>query len=147
MIRGGRNADSRGRNKGGKSKPRDDLATETYIEYGGADVENAVAFTDSEEILTLRASAMSHNDHDPKDKSENEEIENINVDGRRERGSTRQTCRKVIVKQTSFDVTYKVKEGPGLNADGTRLRDEMWMAKELPKIPWEGHNEWKGPDR
>ncbi|KUJ17191.1 uncharacterized protein LY89DRAFT_734174 [Mollisia scopiformis] len=42
-----------------------------------------------------------------------------------------------IIKQTSFDVSFKVNEGEGVNIDGTRRRDEMWMTKELPKIPWE----------
>lgn len=46
---------------------------------------------------------------------------------------------RAIVKETTIDVSFKVTEGESVNADGTRRRDEMWLAKELPKIPWEAH--------
>jgi hypothetical protein len=42
---------------------------------------------------------------------------------------------QAIIKQTTIDVTFKTTEGEAVNPDGTRRRDDLWMAKELPKIP------------
>ncbi|KAH6684095.1 hypothetical protein B0J14DRAFT_631585 [Halenospora varia] len=48
-------------------------------------------------------------------------------------------CGRAVVKETTYDFSYDKGSGSQSSGeDGEEARRKMWLAKDLPKIPWEG---------
>ncbi|KAF8853417.1 hypothetical protein BDZ45DRAFT_806696 [Acephala macrosclerotiorum] len=123
VIRGGRSNPSKNKSKSNI----DDLETTVY----NSSEENILTVLDSEDTRI-----------DERQGSAREGDLESGGGGTKDRTGSSPICdrKKTIVKQTSFDVSFKVTVVVGANPDGgTRKRDDMWMMKELPKIPWEAH--------
>ncbi|CZR67026.1 uncharacterized protein PAC_16925 [Phialocephala subalpina] len=125
VIRGGRSNPSKNRSKSNV----DDIGTTVH----NSSEENILTLHDTEEA---RIDARPSSDFGNRER----DLERGEGGGKERRGSSPiRDAKKSIIKQTSFDVSFKDNVGEGINPDGTRKRDEMWLAKELPKIPWEAY--------